>query len=570
MDNAFGPDESQRNIYSTVGRSTIEDVTNGYNGTILAYGQTGSGKTYTMFGSDIYDEESKGIIPRAASDIFRSWDGHSEVQEIEINCSMLEIYKENLKDLLADETTELRIKESPDRGIYVEGLAEVPIASEDELMYWVDIGEERRVWAETRHNSVSSRSHALLMLEVKQILSNGTEKRGILNLVDLAGSEKVGKSGAQGQLFQEGTKINLSLSALGNVIHALTANLDHIPYRDSKLTRLLQESLGGNYKTTLIVTCSPHSSAMQESMSTLKFAQRAKKLKNRVKMNIKNSPGQLMKIIEQLREDLRMKEQQISRLAVSGGNDESKESIRQQRLIPPEELLPPASIECHTDCGGQAKQFPRSKSAQRFGMRLYISSGEGDSAVENRIVVNVNNTAKNSGDGDLDLVDRCREKEREIYRLRSQVDELNKCAEVFRKENVELNVKLKNSELSVMQEKKRVLNAEARIAELETQLAGEKMRDEGAHLKVESEGIQTQILANQNKALTEALEDAETECLKLLREKKEQSTKDAVELCSLSVIDYLNKCTIQTSVSSFSHAIIVRRKVDWRAAVARA
>lgn len=130
------------------------------------------------------------------------------------------------------------------------------------------------------------------------------EKRGRLNLVDLAGSEKVGKTGTSGETLEEAKKINLSLSCLGFVIHALTSNYDHIPYRDSKLTRILQESLGGNYKTTLIVACSPHSSNKEETISTLKFAARAKTIKNKYKMNIQNSPEALMSVIEALKLEL--------------------------------------------------------------------------------------------------------------------------------------------------------------------------------------------------------------------------------------------------------------------------
>lgn len=153
-------------------------------------------------------------------------------------------------------------------------------------------------------NNYSSRSHSLFILEMIQKFPSEAEKRGRLNLVDLAGSEKVGKTGTTGETLEEAKKINLSLSCLGFVIHALTSNYEHIPYRDSKLTRILQESLGGNYKTTLLVACSPHSSNKEETISTLKFAARAKTIKNRYKMNIQNSPEALMAVIEALKTEL--------------------------------------------------------------------------------------------------------------------------------------------------------------------------------------------------------------------------------------------------------------------------
>ena len=178
------------------------------------------------------------------------------------------------------------------------------IDSPEELIDLLAYGDKRRTVAATRMNNYSSRSHSLFILEMIQKFPNEAEKRGRLNLVDLAGSEKVGKTGTTGETLEEAKKINLSLSCLGFVIHALTSNYDHIPYRDSKLTRILQESLGGNYKTTLMVACSPYSSNKEETISTLKFAARAKAIKNKYKMNIQNSPEALMGVIETLKLEL--------------------------------------------------------------------------------------------------------------------------------------------------------------------------------------------------------------------------------------------------------------------------
>jgi kinesin family member 5 len=177
----------------------------------------------------------------------------------------------------------------------------------------IELGEKSKMMAATRMNLHSSRSHTLFIMEITQRLPNQTEKRGRLNLVDLAGSEKVGKTGAIGETLEEAKKINLSLSCLGNVIHSLTTNNEHIPYRDSKLTRILQESLGGNYKTTLVVTCSPHSSNREESISTLKFASRAKTIKTHYKMNVQISPESMAALIEQLRLELEECRAELSR-----------------------------------------------------------------------------------------------------------------------------------------------------------------------------------------------------------------------------------------------------------------
>lgn len=304
FDRVFSPTSSQELVFETIGQPVIDDVLTGYNGTVFAYGQTGSGKTFSMMGLDVYDVDMRGIIPRAASQIFEAVAQQDGDLEFTLSCSMLEIYKETLRDLLSPEPNELKIKENPRRGIFIQGLTEVCVVSEEELLEVISLGEQMRTVASTRLNKVSSRSHQLFMLDVKQKLPNDTEKKGTLNLVDLAGSEKVNQSGVTGNKLEEAKKINLSLSALGNVIHALITNSDHVPYRDSKLTRLLQESLGGNFKTTLLVACSPCPKNIDETLNTLKFAQRAKSIKNKAQVNIKNSPENYMKLVEQLRKEL--------------------------------------------------------------------------------------------------------------------------------------------------------------------------------------------------------------------------------------------------------------------------
>ena len=304
FDTIFDSETNQNEIYDLVGKEIVNDVLSGYNGTIFAYGQSGSGKTFTMYGNDIYDNNNRGIIPRLINDIFNFVENADENITFQFKMSILQIYKENIYDLLTGENN-LKIKENPIRGIYVDKLTEVYIDSFETFMEYVDLAQENRIVSETKLNSYSSRSHSILIFEVTQNLHNANfSKKGILNLVDLAGSEKISKTGAVGETLEEAKKINLSLSALGNVIHALTTNSEHIPYRDSKLTRILQESLGGNFKTSLIVTCSPHSYHTDETTSSLKFAQRVKHIKNKVKINIKLTYEELQKINNQLRKEL--------------------------------------------------------------------------------------------------------------------------------------------------------------------------------------------------------------------------------------------------------------------------
>ena len=297
-DKVFRMDAAQSEIYEYVGRRIVGDVMEGYNGTIFAYGQSGSGKTYTMYGPDIFDDIYKGIIPRIVEDIFNYVEKADENIDFQFKLSVLEIYKEVMYDLLTQQTGEMKIQENPETGIFIDGLSEVYLSSINEFFDYVELSQTNRKTAETKLNHTSSRSHCILILEVTQSFKKEKLiKKGTLNLVDLAGSEKISKTGAVGLTLEEAKKINLSLSTLGNVIHALVHKAEHIPYRDSKLTRLLKESLGGNYKTSLIVTCSPHSYNLDEVVSSLLFAKRVKTIKNTVKINIKYSYEELQKMV---------------------------------------------------------------------------------------------------------------------------------------------------------------------------------------------------------------------------------------------------------------------------------
>ena len=297
-DKIFNSEAPQNQVYEYVGKRIVGDVMEGYNGTIFAYGQSGSGKTYTMYGPDIFDDMYKGIIPRIVEDIFNYVEKADDNVDFQFKLSVLEIYKEVMYDLLTQQSSDIKIQENPETGVVIEGLSEVYLSSLDEFFEYVDLSQSNRKVAETKLNHNSSRSHCILILEVTQSFKKEKLiKKGTLNLVDLAGSEKVSKTGAVGLTLEEAKKINLSLSTLGNVIHALTHKSEHIPYRDSKLTRLLKESLGGNYKTSLIVTCSPHSYNLDEVISSLLFAKRVKTIKNVVKVNIKYSYEELQKMV---------------------------------------------------------------------------------------------------------------------------------------------------------------------------------------------------------------------------------------------------------------------------------
>lgn len=317
LDRVFDSNTTQKMFFDEVTKTSIDDIMKGYNGTIFTYGQSGSGKTHTMYGSSLYDEEMKGIIPRSIEYMFEYInDPNNEQIKFQIKFSMLEIYKENLFDLLNPETDskDLKIKETKDKQVYIKGLTEEYISNIEEFLLLIHQADQYRVVSETGLNKQSSRSHLLFIIEVLQQLPDGSEKCGKLNLIDLAGSEKISKTGAVGETLEEAKKINLSLSTLGQVISSLSSDKDYIPYRDSKLTRVLQDSLGGNFKTTLIVACSPHVFNCEETIATMKFATRAKKIKNKVKQNIKKSTEELERIIEDLTQKLQKAKEHIARL----------------------------------------------------------------------------------------------------------------------------------------------------------------------------------------------------------------------------------------------------------------
>ncbi|KAL4253131.1 TRAFAC class myosin-kinesin ATPase superfamily protein [Abortiporus biennis] len=295
FDRVFPPGTKQHEVFDYGVKETVKDVLDGYNGTVFAYGQTGSGKTFTMMGADIDSQDLKGLIPRITEQIFQSIVESDAHLEYLVKVSYMEIYLERIRDLLAPHNDNLQVHEEKSKGVYVKGLSDYYVSSAKEVYEIMRQGGNARVVSSTNMNAESSRSHSIFLITINQKnTESGAQKTGNLYLVDLAGSEKVGKTGASGQTLEEAKKINKSLSALGMVINALTdGKAKHVPYRDSKLTRILQESLGGNSRTTLIINCSPSSYNEAETLSTLRFGIRAKSIKNTARVNAELSPLEL-------------------------------------------------------------------------------------------------------------------------------------------------------------------------------------------------------------------------------------------------------------------------------------
>lgn len=329
-DHVFGGDFGQEpeSLYGRCVAPLVDGLFKGYNATVFAYGQTGSGKTYTM-GSAFPQEENthyRGVIPQAMEAIFSRI---SEIQgsEFTIRVGFVEIHKEEIRDLLAKrQNSNVLIRELPAGGIVLAGTVEKEVRTQQEMIRVLEEGTSLRATAATGMNKTSSRSHAIFTITVEQRKTRADrpdspaakssdneddeeeeDDLGLddylcakMHLVDLAGSERIKRTKAQGQRLQEGININKGLLALGNVINALSEGKGHVPYRDSKLTRMLQDSLGGNSRTVMIACVSPADVNLEESLNTLRYSNRARAIKNKPMVNRDPVAAQIAALRQQL------------------------------------------------------------------------------------------------------------------------------------------------------------------------------------------------------------------------------------------------------------------------------
>ena len=328
FDAAYDQQSKQKDLYEETFAPLVNSVLEGFNGTIFAYGQTGSGKTFTMEGFK-NDLEMEGVIPRSFRHIFDRISNAPEDERYLVRASYLEIYQEEIRDLLAKDhmTKRLELRERPDCGVYVKDLSPFVCKSRSEIEHVMTVGNANRTVGATNMNEHSSRSHAIFLVTVERSRPDKDSGEshicvGKLNLVDLAGSERQAKTGATGERLKEANKINLSLSALGNVISALVdGHSSHIPYRDSKLTRLLQDSLGGNAKTIMVANIGPSKFNYDETLTTLRYANRAKNIKNKPRVN--EDPKDAM---------LREFQEEIARLKAQLANNPNKRKKSAKKL----------------------------------------------------------------------------------------------------------------------------------------------------------------------------------------------------------------------------------------------
>uniref|UniRef100_A0A4W5Q7K5 Kinesin family member 4 n=1 Tax=Hucho hucho TaxID=62062 RepID=A0A4W5Q7K5_9TELE len=311
-DYVFDPTTEQEEVFNSAVSPLLCGLFKGYHATVLAYGQTGSGKTFSMGGTYTSAQENEptvGVIPRVVRMIFQEREKHTDC-EFSLAVSYLEIYNEDILDLLCpsvskDKPSTINIREDPKEGIKIVGLTEREVFSANEMVGCLELGNSARTVGSTAMNAASSRSHAIFTITLEQRRGADKSVFSLLHLVDLAGSERQKKTKAEGDRLKEGISINRGLLSLGNVISALgdeSKKGTFVPYRDSKLTRLLQDSLGGNSHTLMIACVSPADSNIEETINTLRYADRARKIKNKPVVNVDPRAAEMKRLKQQVQE----------------------------------------------------------------------------------------------------------------------------------------------------------------------------------------------------------------------------------------------------------------------------
>ncbi|KAF6088200.1 kinesin family member 3B [Phyllostomus discolor] len=410
FDAVYDWNAKQFELYDETFRPLVDSVLQGFNGTIFAYGQTGTGKTYTMEGVR-GDPEKRGVIPNSFDHIFTHI-SRSQNQQYLVRASYLEIYQEEIRDLLSkDQTKRLELKERPDTGVYVKDLSSFVTKSVKEIEHVMNVGNQNRSVGATNMNEHSSRSHAIFVItiECSEVGLDGENhiRVGKLNLVDLAGSERQAKTGAQGERLKEATKINLSLSALGNVISALVdGKSTHIPYRDSKLTRLLQDSLGGNAKTVMVANVGPASYNVEETLTTLRYANRAKNIKNKPRVN--EDPKDAL--LREFQEEIARLKAQLEKRSI--GRRKRREKRREEKL----EIEKRAIVEDHSLVAEEKMKLLKEKEKKMEDLRREKDAAEmlgaKIKAMESKLLV-----------GGKNIVDHTNEQQKILEQKRQEIAE---------------------------------------------------------------------------------------------------------------------------------------------------
>ncbi|KAM6992315.1 centromere-associated protein E [Tautogolabrus adspersus] len=588
FDRVFTADETTNQLYQNIAKPLVVSTVNGYNGTIFAYGQTSSGKTFTMMGSN----GTPGVIPLAVEDVFQTIKNCPK-KEFLLRVSYMEIYNETVSDLLVDswKRKPLEVRETINKNIYVADLTEELVTSPAQALAWIRKGEKNRHYGKTKMNQRSSRSHTIfrMILESRERSDpvSGENADGAiivshLNLVDLAGSERASQTGAEGTRFKEGCNINRSLFTLGQVIKKLTdeSQKGFTNYRDSKLTRILQNSLGGNAKTVIICTITPVT--LDETLSTLQFASTAKKMKNDPHVTEVSDDGALLKryrneivdlkrrlhevssvtqttatekeVLSQLlqEKDQLQREQQdrirnLTQLLVTSSNQISAPKMPKRRVTWGGKMLRLAHPSAFEE-GMSELSFAEPFSRKRKADRSYLSEMAGDDEdfhwgipeelPEDMEINQSSVTVRSFGDSPKDFVspDRMRELSGKVSNLEMQLEmEIQQKEEAMTKvetldgrvSELEQQLQLQTEHQQKEEAMTKVQSSDGRVSELEHQLQTENQQEEEAVTKVQtSDGrvseLEHQLQTEKQEAL-EKVEMLEVRVADLERQLEEQS-----------------------------------------------
>uniref|UniRef100_A0AAY4BB47 Kinesin motor domain-containing protein n=1 Tax=Denticeps clupeoides TaxID=299321 RepID=A0AAY4BB47_9TELE len=481
-DSVFEEGSSQEEVYADCVQPLIESFFQGFNATVFAYGQTGSGKTYTVGESSICtSDEEQGIIPRAVAEIFKQLD-ENDLSDFSVRVSYLEVYKEDFRDLLEAETAskDIHIREDDKGNTVLCGVKETEVECLDEVLSLLESGNTARHTGATQMNSHSSRSHTIFTMLMEQRRS-GSRPAGAaahhvisskFHFVDLAGSERILKTGNTGERLKESIQINSGLLALGNVIGALgdpKRKGSHIPYRDSKITRILKDSLGGNAKTLMIACISPSSCDFDETLNTLNYAKRARNIQNRATVNLRGEPDRLEGLEQQikvLRRALENRQRSETRIIARA------EPSAERRPRPPDAELSrlQAEVTHYRTC---------TDSAYRLMMELQgegtLAAGQVQRVKEWLCAVEEERSGLTSASGldsgiesssaeDSDSDEWSREKEGHVAQLQAQIEQL-------RQENTDFLAALEDAMEQYKQQSDRLQEQQDLIAELHGLLA---------------------------------------------------------------------------------------------------
>lgn len=486
---------TQEDIYEMTAAPIVSGVLEGINGTIFAYGQTGTGKTYTM--DNVPEGPDRGIVPRAFEHIFDYITAHQDSHRFSVTVTYIELYNEKIRDLLTrkkdvKEEKNLSIHEDPEKGFVVRGVTAQTAKSVKELLQIQKMGSKHRTVRATAMNEDSSRSHSILTLNIETLTQiDGSEHVRVarLNLVDLAGSEKISKTQTDREGEIEGASINYALMILGNCISALTTKgQTHIPYRDSNLTKLLRDSLGGTARTLMIAAVGPASYNFYETMSTLRYAERAKKIENKPKVNMDPKDALLLKY----QEEARLLQEQLNGGAESPQSSEEAIRAMEEKLELQKKKLAEA-----TNLAKEKREELEKKLAKK--QKKIELEREKQKEYQQRL----DELSKYLIGGGQELVKRTQQNEAEIAACREKLKQRELRSKMIEKELIEKRTqkKVMVSQCKDLKDKVKVVSAE--FKELSSQYKNLKLKFTETQKAIQEDREQ---ITNQSESLRQQIE----------------------------------------------------------------